>query len=245
MECQGSILLADDEEVFLEATHDLLEEEGFSCSTVRNAQELSSALNNFDYDLLITDLNMPGNRVLEMVDEIRSRALAIPVIIVTGYPSIPSAVESVRLNVLEYLIKPIDYPKLLDVTRRGVQHKQILRSVRRAREEVVQRADQLAKIENTLSIFGSEGRDAQIRDAVAANLENRDATPPTRVSAPTEGSEVTSLPYEVASYVKLREGLHEAIDVLQKTKGAFRSKVLADLRQRLQKLLKETSVSGS
>ena len=241
MESQGTILLADDEEVFLEATQDLLKEEGFECNTVRNAQELSTALNTIDYDLLITDLNMPGNRVLEMVNEIRNKAMAIPVIVVTGYPSIPSAVESVRLNVLEYLIKPIDYPKLLDATRRGVQHKQVLRTVRKARQEVDLRAAQLAEIERTLSVFGSAVEDTEVSEALVEDSETKYLKSQLKESIPSESSQSPSSPYDLARYVKLREGIHDTIEVLQKTKGAFRSKVLGDLRQKLQKLLKETS----
>jgi len=45
----------------------------------------------------------------------------------------------------------------------------------------------------------------------------------------------------LSSYVQLREALYETIEILQKTKGSFRSKVLADLRHKLEKLLKDTS----
>ena len=93
MSTKGTILMADDEAIFLDATQELLTEEGFDCHGVRDAQELSQALSAFDFDLLITDLNMPGNRVLEMVDHVRSQAKLLPVIVVTGYPSVPSAVE--------------------------------------------------------------------------------------------------------------------------------------------------------
>ncbi len=93
----GHILLADDEDTFLEATQDLLQEEGYDCHLVRNAEELGQALLRVgDFDVLITDLNMPGNRVLEMVKEIRVQARQLPVIVVTGYPSVPTAVESIH-----------------------------------------------------------------------------------------------------------------------------------------------------
>jgi len=241
MDTKGTILLADDEEVFLEATHDLLEEEGFSCFKARNAQELSTSLNTIDFDLLITDLNMPGNQVLEMVDEIRKRFLAIPVIVVTGYPSIPSAVESVRLNVLEYMIKPIDYQNLLDVARQGVEHKQILRSVRKAREEVLHRADQLEKIEHTLSRFGNTIPNREMADFNFEPAESHGDQESQGPSRATEQAGMATFPLELSSYVQLREALYETIEILQKTKGSFRSKVLADLRHKLEKLLKDTS----
>ena len=109
MGSQGTILLADDEDTFLEATKDLLEEEGYVCHGVRNASELSAALKAGQFDLLITDLNMPGNHIMDKVGELREQSKIMPVIVVTGYPSVPTAVESVRLNVLEYMIKPVNF----------------------------------------------------------------------------------------------------------------------------------------
>ena len=248
MSSQGSILLADDEETFLEATQDLLEEEGFNCQTVRNAHELLATLETADFDLLITDLNMPGNRVLEMVDEVRTQSKALPVIVVTGYPSLPSAVESVRLNVLEYLIKPVDFQKLLGVVQRGVQHKQALRTVQQARHEATERATQLAKIEKTLSAFG-ENIDEETGSVLstdpslkALHVKMEGLTDLIKASGQETSSPGASVSGNIAhDYYKVREGLYEAIQVLQKTKGSFRSKELASLRMKLQSLLKETA----
>ena len=248
MSSQGNILLADDENTFLEATQDLLEEEGFDCQTVRNAQELSAALEVSDFDLLITDLNMPGNRVLEMVDEVRTQSKALPVIVVTGYPSLPSAVESVRLNVLEYLIKPVDFQKLLGVVQRGIQHKQALRAVQRARHEATERVTRLAKIEKTLSDFG-ENVDEETGSALSTDpalkelhLKMEGLTDLIKASGQEASSLGASLSGNIDNdYYKVREGLYEAIQVLQQTKGSFRSKELASLRIKLQTLLRETS----
>ena len=250
MTSQGSILLADDEETFLEATQDLLEEEGFNCQTVRNAHELLATLETSDFDLLITDLNMPGNRVLEMVDEVRAQSKALPVIVVTGYPSLPSAVESVRLNVLEYLIKPVDFQKLLGVVQRGIQHKHALRTVQQARQEATERATQLAKIEKTLSAFG-EHLDEETGSVLSTDpalkelqLKMEGLTDLIKTSGPEASSLGGSLSGNIAhDYYKVREGLYEAIQVLQQTKGSFRSKELANLRIKLQNLLKTTAQS--
>ena len=161
---QGHILLADDEETFLEATQDLLQEEGYECHTVRNVEELGEVLHRgWDFDVLITDLNMPGNRVLETVREIRSQSTQLPVIVVTGYPSVPTAVESLHLHVLEYLIKPVDYPALLLAIKQGLHQKQIFRSVQRARKEAASRVERLAKIEETLKTWGTTISNAEVK----------------------------------------------------------------------------------
>ncbi len=243
----GNILLADDEEIFLEATQDLLQEEGYDCHTVRNAKELGEALHSaWDVDVLITDLNMPGNRVLEMVREIRSQSTQLPVIVVTGYPSVPTAVESLHLHVLEYLIKPIDYSALLAAIKEGLQQKQLLRSVQRAREEAESRVERLSKIEDTLKTWGTTVLDPDIEEILLANSKlkklkdqsdgkmhhlEHDSTPPDPSSiSPTD-------------YFHLREAVFETIQILQKTKSAFRSKDLADLRKKLESVLAHTKDS--
>jgi FixJ family two-component response regulator len=246
MEAQGSILLADDEDTFLEATEDLLKEEGFDCVAVKNAEELSRALKATDFDLLITDLNMPGNRVLEMVDEIRVSTLALPVIVVTGYPSIPSAVESVRLNVLEYMIKPVDFPKLLDATKRGVQHKQVLRSVKKAKHEAAQRARRLAEMEETLSAYRGLVPDGGVQDALVTDPQIKHLQLQLEGLSHSLEQDERSASFTqdsfalMADYLRLRDGLYETIQVLQKTKGSFHSKELARLRIFIQDLLRDT-----
>jgi FixJ family two-component response regulator len=244
---QGHILLADDEETFLEATQDLLQEEGYDCHTVRNAEELGQALHSaWDFDVLITDLNMPGNRVLEMVRAIRSRSTQLPVIVVTGYPSVPTAVESIHLHVLEYLIKPVDYPTLLAAIKQGLQQKQVLRSVQQARKEAALRVERLAKIEETLKIWGTTNLDPEVEELLLTDptmkelkLQWEEASRvPEHGSPPPNPS-----PISPTDYFHLREAVFETIQILQKTKSAFRSKDLAALRQKLESVLAHTKES--
>jgi DNA-binding response OmpR family regulator len=240
----GNILLADDEETFLEATQDLLQDEGYHCHTVRNAKELGQALQNTpDLDLLITDLNMPGNRVLELVREIRSQSAQLPVIIVTGYPSIPTAVESIHLHVLEYLIKPVDYPALLAAIKHGLQQKRVLRSVQQARKEAASRVERLAKIEETLKTWSTTITDPEVEKILLTDPGKKELPLPWARSSPI--LEHTLPPPNSSSipstdYLLLREALFETIQVLQKTKSAFRSKDLAALRQKLEAVLAQT-----
>lgn len=241
---QGNILLADDEETFLEATQDLLQEEGYDCHTVRNAEELGQALHSeWDFDLLITDLNMPGNRVLEMVRTIRLQSAQLPVIVVTGYPSVPTAVESIHLHVLEYLIKPVDYPALLAAIKQGLQQKQVLRSVQQARLEAASRVERLATIENTLKSWGTTIYNPELEEILLTdpkmkntNVQREEASHILEHSSPPPNPS----PISSRDYFHLREAVFETIQVLQKTKSAFRSKDLAALRKKLENVLGQT-----
>ena len=70
------ILIADDEETFLQSMGALLRREGYTCDCVRDAQEAAAALDKTTYDLLITDIYMPGNAELEFLRELQSRGSA-------------------------------------------------------------------------------------------------------------------------------------------------------------------------
>ena len=244
---QGHILLADDEETFLEATQDLLQDEGYDCHTVRNAEELGEALHRaWDFDVLITDLNMPGNRVLETVREIQSQSRQLPVIVVTGYPSVPSAVESLHLHVLEYLIKPVDYPALLVAIKLGLKQKQVFRSVQQAREEAASRVERLAKIEETLKTWGTTFSNAEVEEILLEDSKMKETNAHGKGSLRIlehGSSPPNSSPISTTDYFHLREAVFETIQVLQKTKTAFRSKDLADLRKKLESVLADTKES--
>ena len=235
MTTEGSVLLADDEATFLEATTDLLEEEGYRCHGVRDASELSEALASFEFDLLITDLNMPGNKIMEKVSELREQSKIMPVIVVTGYPSVPTAVESVRLNVLEYLIKPVNFPALLDAVKRGIQHKRTLGTLTQARKESAHHTQRLSKLEETLSRFHfplDQKSSQALLEELAHSLE---VTPQGQTPSGTPSSP------SMTDYFRLRESIFHTIQVLQKTKSAFRSKDLAGLRKYLEEVLGDTT----
>lgn len=235
MSTPGTILLADDEATFLEATKDLLEEEGYVCQGVRDASELSAALAASEFDLLITDLNMPGNRIMEKVSELREQAKIMPVIVVTGYPSVPTAIESVRLHVLEYIVKPVNFPTLLDAVKRGIQHKRALNTLSQARRDAEMHMHSLSNLEETLSAFPLS-MDEETSQAI---LEELIYTPhPSKHGQPA--SDMTATP-SMTDYFRLRESVFHTIQVLQKTKSAFRSKDLAGLRKYLEEVLQETT----
>ena len=231
----GTVLLADDEATFLEATKDLLEEEGYVCHGVRDASELSAALAASEFDLLITDLNMPGNRIMEKVSELREQAKSMPVIVVTGYPSVPTAVESVRLHVLEYMVKPVNFQTLLDAVKRGIQHKRALSTLSQARKDAEAHTRSLASLEETLNTCP-----LSINEETSQTILDGLGYTPTVSGHQPSAFGLPSAP-SVTDYFRLRESVFHTIQVLQKTKSAFRSKDLAGLRKYLETVLGETT----
>lgn len=114
MELVGKrLLIVDDEPLFLQTTCQLLQKEGADCKTAVDATSALSQLEKHDFDLILTDLNMPGNLRWELLQAGRQRWSHVPMIVITGVPSLPSAIESLRLGVTDYLLKPVAFPELL------------------------------------------------------------------------------------------------------------------------------------
>lgn len=117
---QPKILIADDEPLFLQTTGELLRKDGYDCLCVGDAHAARDALSRERFDLILSDLNMPGNVSLEFLRDGRANWPDVPLIVVTGVPSLPSAVESLRLGITDYLLKPVSYRDLLASIRRAL-----------------------------------------------------------------------------------------------------------------------------
>jgi two-component system nitrate/nitrite response regulator NarL len=126
MSAPARILLADDEETFRSSVAVLLRREGYLCDMASNGSEAVEMLGQAQYDLLITDLRMPGNTDLELLRAATGSAL-LPVIVVTAYPSVPTAVEALRCSVVDYLVKPFDFEELLRAVRRALETRKAAR----------------------------------------------------------------------------------------------------------------------
>jgi len=117
---KGLILIADDDAAFRMATRAYLRQHGYECEVAPDATIAIELLRSLDPDLLISDINMHGNRGLELIEELPRIAAGLPVILLTGHPSSQSAARSERLHVVAYLIKPPQPEQLLSLVERAV-----------------------------------------------------------------------------------------------------------------------------
>jgi len=102
------ILITDDEESFLASTSHILEEEGYECTSAASSAEALAALDVEDFDLLLADIRMPGNSELRFFQQVRKEYPDLPLIVITGYPSIETAIRGIQLKVWDYIVKPFD-----------------------------------------------------------------------------------------------------------------------------------------
>lgn len=241
----GRVLIADDEVIFLESTGDLLRREGYECDCVPDADAAVQRLQEGQYDLLIADIKMPGNPELELIHRIPQLAPGMPVILVTGYPSLRSAVQSVNLPVVAYLIKPVSLEELLKHVREHTERCRMYRAVREAQQHVQGWIDELDKLEQVMRTPAKvEDGDLPVDAFVSLTIRNivgSLADLRRVVDAMTKGrDEPAEALYSLPQPTRLMAAIEETIGVLQKTKSAFKSKDLGELRKKLEGLVKET-----
>lgn len=107
MEDKIRVLVVDDEEVIRLSYRRVLSGDGFCVMTVVDGREALELIEDKKFDVVLLDLRMPGMDGLQVLKAIKERSPESEVVIVTGYPSIDSAKEAVRLGAYDYLAKPV------------------------------------------------------------------------------------------------------------------------------------------
>ena len=105
---ENSILLIDDEKVLLETVSDDLKESGYVVTTAESGQEGLRSFEKLQHDLVIIDLKMEDMGGLEVSREIKKLNPETPVMILTGYGSMETAIEALRLDLDDYVLKPVN-----------------------------------------------------------------------------------------------------------------------------------------
>jgi len=131
-----TILIVDDDLAFRVGTQALLEDYGYSGSIATSGEEAKQKLSEQRYDLVLSDLVMPGMNGLELLQHIVSSYPAVAVIMITGFASINTAVEAMRLGARDYVTKPCSNDELLIKIRRALDDLEKERELKLLREEV-------------------------------------------------------------------------------------------------------------
>src|SRR3972149_6860701 len=115
------ILVVDDDEVVLGAVCKALRPDHYAIDTAQSADEALKLLSESSYGLVITDLMMPGMDGLELLRRIQDMGAKSETIMITGYPTIQTALRAKRLGAVEYVTKPFTRQELRSVVVRGLR----------------------------------------------------------------------------------------------------------------------------
>ena len=122
MSPQSKILIIDDELIVRTSCRRVLEPEGYEIAVAEHGQEgLEKLENEGPFDLVLTDLKMPGMDGIEVLAEIKKRWPDMTVLIVTGYQTIETAVKSIKLGAFDYVNKPFTPDDLTEVVARALR----------------------------------------------------------------------------------------------------------------------------
>jgi len=119
-EPKATILAVDDEEVVLDSFRKILVLDGYSIDTVENGPEALGLVQKRHYDFVFTDLKMPGMDGVEVCKAVKHLRPDIDVIIITGYASVESAVETMKFGAMDYIQKPFTEDELVDMVNKFV-----------------------------------------------------------------------------------------------------------------------------
>ncbi len=154
------ILVVDDERRGRRVLQIMIEDLGFASLAAEGGEEALAQLRDEKFDLVITDLKMPGMSGIELLTRIRELDAEIPVILLTAYGTVQSAVEAMKKGAFDYLLRPFDADALEAVIRRALAFRRIEIENQFLRETLEDKFQ-------TTGILGSSAAMAEINDLIA------------------------------------------------------------------------------
>jgi len=132
----GHVLLADDDAVVARSLARLLERSGFRVDTAADGSIAAEILKGDTFDLILSDITMPGMTGLELLRVVREFDLDTPVILMTAGPDVRTAIQAIEHGALRYLTKPIDRGDLISEVEYGVRMGRLARLKREALQHI-------------------------------------------------------------------------------------------------------------
>jgi DNA-binding NtrC family response regulator len=114
----------------------LAQTELYDTVVVNDSRRVSSLLDEQPFDVILLDMDMPHVSGMQILEDIRRRKLNVPVIILTGVSDVDLAVKAMKLGVYDYLIKPVDEEKLLEVLAAALQQSAVDQTINRLPEQL-------------------------------------------------------------------------------------------------------------
>lgn len=167
------ILIVDDEREITEILADLLSED-YECLKAGSAEQALDCLRAGKFQLVISDITMPGMSGLEMIPHVKQLSPDTVVVMISGMQTVESAIGALRLGAFDYLMKPFDLRQVEAVVKRALEYHELVVAKQRyenhLEELVEQRTAELDRALNSL-----EGSYRSTLKALTAALETRDS----------------------------------------------------------------------
>ena len=162
------ILIVDDEPLVRSSLSELLTLLGYTVSTAGNGKEALELLRDYTADIIITDIKMPEMDGIQLLNQVKKRHPEVPVILITGYGSIDSAVEAMKQGAYDYITKPIVDSEIKIVIERLMQQRQLQEENIRLKEQL-----SVSQRERFHNIVGKDDKMQKIYNLIEAIINTR------------------------------------------------------------------------
>ena len=129
------VLVVDDEAGMCEMIRDVLTDSGFQVKTFTDPQRALGAYRPGHYDVVVTDIRMPKVDGLSVLEHVRSRSPAPPVIVITAYATVDTSIQALRRGAYDMLTKPFEPDELIQRVRNAVYHERLAAENQALREQ--------------------------------------------------------------------------------------------------------------
>ena len=146
------ILVVDDDDAICEFMETFLTKDGFEVTSLSDPAKAPAEVRVGGYHLVILDLMMPGMDGIQTLEKIRNVDSDVAVVIYTGYPSLETAVASMKLDAVDYLGKPFDPAEFREVLDRVMRKKGLLRTPEENLHRVIGETIRGLRKERTLTL---------------------------------------------------------------------------------------------
>ena len=136
MEETYKILVIDDDVEMCALLSDVLKGEGWSTVSINDSLEASKILRKEEFDVIITDLKMKGLKGLDLLAEARKMASLTPVIIITAFGTIESAIKAMKMGAYDYVTKPFRTDEIVLTVKKALENRLLKKEVVRLKKEV-------------------------------------------------------------------------------------------------------------
>ncbi len=131
-----AILVIDDEESLRNTFQFFLQNQGYNpVITAATYEEALQEIGACTFDLIISDIVLGGSTGIDLLRRVREMGLSCPVVMITGYPTVETAAEAVRLGAFDYIPKPVEKDMLLKIARLALRQHQLEQGQRQAEQE--------------------------------------------------------------------------------------------------------------
>ena len=166
------VLIVDDEAEITSILSDLFEGQ-YDCTTAGAAEQALVALGANHYELVISDITMPGMSGLDMIPHVKSISPNTVVVMISGMQTMESAIDALRLGAFDYVMKPFDLRQVEAVVKRALEHQDLIVAKQRYEDHLEELVEQTnAGIDQALNSLEDAYRSTL--KALTAALETRD-----------------------------------------------------------------------